>query len=282
MTTVIELTTSGERERSWKSVETLVRQFQVSMPAEMVPVTGGVVDDISGLALPAINDEHPALPHLRCDNLKIARMELVRERSVVTAFYSNDRRWGAAPRDDEFEPNFRQYRSTFQEQEIQFPAVVTVNLEKKLADGSTETVAVREQVVQTVLESMMVVVVRVSAPALTPAEIRTIGRQHNRIHVIGGEQWRMEGGEVQQEGDSASIDYTWIRDEGTPNPPTFSGAGWQIPLSDATLTGLYRLPHHYLIHTQFDPAEPGVVENMSRYDFSDPDGWRGLPGTPIA
>lgn len=247
--------------------------------------------------LPAYNAQHPTLKNLRVDSYDVNPQGSV---YIATAYYSNSGIFTFKAPINPTAPSFYSWSLSSEKVVKELPYVKQGNqLIAVIGSGGPGSPPAYSPIrpwelrKRPVLHRFGRVTLRVSLQDFDNADRKKIEGQYDTIHQLPGDTgpagevqpWLLEGADVVQldvDPPGWSVEYTWIRDPGSPVFTDFSGnipPGYPTP--DWLFGGKYyvRPPYcelSYIDHPT-DPTILGTWEANITYRI-ELDGWTGLPG----
>lgn len=165
-------------------------------------------------------------PSLLCDRLSASYFQGSDAQALVTAYFSSDRSWRAAPHIDKLQPGYLEFESDFLEAAEQLPVQVftpggmkysQIQPDGKVADKVIDTWDLQRI---NAVNYQMAFQVQVVLQTYTMTDASSINKQNGKLHFISGEWYRFKAGKVRRR-DSAKYEtvYTWSSDPGVPLLP---------------------------------------------------------------
>lgn len=271
--TVKELVATNARTVDGPDQRAVTRVFYVNLPPEEVLTDGSQ-------GLPSYNELHPTDPSQRVDSIRVDPVDGHRRASNVVVRYSSDARFRVADLRSAVDPDFIDYSVDYGFEEVGFPVVVKRKARASSGATTVET-DIFEPEARPVRERRTRIVVEVNPETFGQAEQDALENQVGKIHQIRSRFYLLDGATRTTRGGVTTLTYTWISDRGTPKPADPGGGVVFIPPAQDVVAPDYRLPFHYLVYLTASANALGEVRNMTAYDFSDLNGYVGLPGDPV-
>lgn len=231
--------------------------------------------------VPPHNSPHPEHSDAKLDAHRIAEAEDGRS-SLVTALYSTDGSFRAAPTIDPRDPEYKPFSATFSLVQTPIPFAYKQTLQVPGNATKKDVWAIQSVEIQ---ETIGIYSVQFAYPFFDGSISRILREQNNKLHLIEGKYYRFTVGNVTPvEKNLWTYEYSWRGDDGTRR---FTGAlsGVAVlPPANKTWQGeqYVRPPFHGLVAVP-DAADPTVQPEFREFlSFEiDDDGYESLPGYPF-